>query len=69
MENNVRAVKMSTELREGARSLIARAVDTAQLLLDHEEAPHSTARGGRKAHQMVAEELGVDQGEPAAADH
>ena len=63
MENNVRAVQMSAELRQGARSLIARAVDLAQLLLDHEEAPHSTARGGRKAHSMTAEELGVDQGE------
>ena len=67
MENNTRAVQMSPELREGARSLIARAVDMAQLLLDHEEAPHTTARGGRKAHRMVAEELGVDQGAPAVS--
>jgi hypothetical protein len=69
MENNTRAVMMSPELREGARSLVARAVDTAQLLLDHEDAPHTTARGGRKAHAMVKAELGVDQGEPAAVDH
>jgi multimeric flavodoxin WrbA/nitrite reductase/ring-hydroxylating ferredoxin subunit len=61
MENNIREVMMSEELREGARSLIARAVDMAQLLLDHEEAPHTTARGGRKAHHLVLEELGVDQ--------
>ena len=67
MENNVRQVMMSPELREGARSLIARAVDMAQLLLDHEEAPHTTARGGRKAHRLVAEEIGVDQGEVAPA--
>ena len=53
MENNVRQVMMSDELREGARSLVARAVDKAQLLLDHEEAPHTTARGGRKAHQLA----------------
>jgi hypothetical protein len=58
---------MSPELREGARSLIARAVDMAQLLLDHEDAPHTTARGGRKAHRLVAEEIGVDQGEVAPA--
>lgn len=67
MENNVRQVMMSPELREGARSLITRAVDMAQLLLDHEEAPHTTARGGRKAHRLVAEEIGVDQGEVAPA--
>ena len=67
MENNVRQVMMSKELREGAHSLIARAVDMAQLLLDHEEAPHTTARGGRKAHRLVIEEIGVDQGEVAPA--
>lgn len=67
MENNVRQVMMSKELREGAHSLIARAVDMAQLLLDHEEAPHTTARGGRKAHRLVVEEIGVDQGEVAPA--
>ena len=54
---------MSDELREGARSLVARAVDMAQLLLDHEEAPHTTARGGRKAHQLVQRDIGVDHGE------
>ncbi len=53
MENNVRQVMMSSELREGAQSLVARAVDMAQLLLDHEEAPHTTARGGRKAHHLA----------------
>ena len=63
MENNVKQVMMSPELREGARSLITRAVDMAQLLLDHEEAPHTTARGGRKAHRLAAKELGVDRGE------
>jgi hypothetical protein len=68
MENNTRAVMMSPELREGARSLVARAVDMAQLLLDHEDAPHTTARGGRKAHAMVKAELGVDQGEAAVAE-
>lgn len=67
MENNVRQVMASRELREGARGLVTRAVDMAQLLLDHEEAPHTTARGGRKAHHLAAEELGVDQGPVAPA--
>jgi nitrite reductase/ring-hydroxylating ferredoxin subunit/multimeric flavodoxin WrbA len=57
MENNVREVRMSEELREGARSLVNRAVDMAELLLDHEQAAHTTARGGRKAHRLVIEEL------------
>ncbi|MGQ0540024.1 MAG: NAD(P)H-dependent oxidoreductase, partial [Gemmatimonadaceae bacterium] len=53
MERNVDYVMKSEELREGARMLVARAVDTAHVLLDHEEAPHTIARGGRKAHQLA----------------
>ena len=60
MERNVEVVKHSKELRDGARSLAARAIDHAQLLLDHELAPHSTERGGRKAHRLVLEDLGGD---------
>jgi multimeric flavodoxin WrbA len=63
MERNVEVVMHSEELKQGARSLVARAVDMAQLLLDHEDAPHTMARGGRKAHHLAAVELGVDQGE------
>jgi multimeric flavodoxin WrbA/nitrite reductase/ring-hydroxylating ferredoxin subunit len=64
METNIEIVKQSSELREGARRLAARAVDMAQLLLDHEKAPHAMERGGRKAHRLVIDELGeghVDQ--------
>ena len=50
----------SKELRDGARSLAARANDHAQLLLDHERAPHTMERGGRKEHHLVMEELGQD---------
>lgn len=57
MEVNVEIVKHSPELRDGARALVARAVDMAQLLLDHEHAPHTTERGGRKAHRLALEEL------------
>lgn len=60
MERNVEVVKHSKELRDGARSLAARAIDHAQLLLDHETAPHTTERGGRKAHRLVLEDLGTD---------
>ncbi len=57
MERNVEVVKQSEELREGARALMARAVDHAQLLLDHESAPHTMGRGGRKAHRLVLTDL------------
>jgi len=63
MEKNIDVVKHSKELRDGARALAARSVDMAHLLLDHEHAPHTTERGGRKAHKLVLEDLGE---EPAA---
>jgi multimeric flavodoxin WrbA/nitrite reductase/ring-hydroxylating ferredoxin subunit len=63
MENNIRYVQMSEELRDGARQLAARSVDMAHLLLDHEEARHTVARGGRKAHRLS---LGLDGEETSA---
>jgi nitrite reductase/ring-hydroxylating ferredoxin subunit/multimeric flavodoxin WrbA len=65
MERNVDYVKGSRELREGAQMLAARAVHAAQLLLDHEAAPHAVARGGRKAHHLVVEARGGDEAEEA----
>jgi nitrite reductase/ring-hydroxylating ferredoxin subunit/multimeric flavodoxin WrbA len=62
MEQNVEVVKHSKELREGAQALMARAVDHAQLLLDHSQASHTLERGGRKAHRLVLEDLGTDSG-------
>jgi multimeric flavodoxin WrbA/nitrite reductase/ring-hydroxylating ferredoxin subunit len=53
MERNVEVVQQSEELRAGARELMARAIDHAHLLLDHERAPHVMGRGGRKAHKLV----------------
>jgi hypothetical protein len=55
MEHNIDYVMHSEELRDGARALVDRAVDTAQLLLDHEEAAHTISRGGRKAHHLAME--------------
>lgn len=54
MENNVRVVQQSAELREGAERLVARAIDLSLLLRDHERAPHLDSRGGRKAHRLAA---------------
>ncbi|MEP6692381.1 MAG: Rieske 2Fe-2S domain-containing protein [Gemmatimonadaceae bacterium] len=65
MERNIAYVQESSELREGAQMLVARAIDTAQLLIEHETAPHAIARGGRKAHHLAlggsAEEEGADR--------
>jgi multimeric flavodoxin WrbA/nitrite reductase/ring-hydroxylating ferredoxin subunit len=69
MEQNVVQVRGSRELHEAARSLAIRSVDQAQLLLDHESAAHANEHahssrmpfGGRKAHQLTAEELGADE--------
>ncbi len=62
MENNVRQVMTSPELREGAKSLVTRAVDMAHLLLDHEAAPHTTARGGSQAAPCPTAEVGGSGG-------
>jgi nitrite reductase/ring-hydroxylating ferredoxin subunit/multimeric flavodoxin WrbA len=62
MERNVEVVKHSKELRDGAKALVTRAVDHARLLLDHEAAPHTMERGGRKAHRLVLEALGEGAG-------
>ena len=53
MENNVAMVEASSTLREGAEQLVARAVDTALLLLDHGDAEHLASRAGRKAHRLA----------------
>jgi multimeric flavodoxin WrbA/nitrite reductase/ring-hydroxylating ferredoxin subunit len=55
MEKNVAEVKQSEELREGARDLARRAVETARILVDHAEGVAHTARGGRKAHRLEVE--------------
>jgi multimeric flavodoxin WrbA/nitrite reductase/ring-hydroxylating ferredoxin subunit len=56
MERNIEYVQKSTELRDGARMLVARAVRTAEGLLAHDAAPREVARGGRKAHQLKLDE-------------
>ena len=56
MERNVAFVRTSTELHEGARELVSRAVDTARGLLARESTQAAHGRGGRKAHDMTARE-------------
>jgi len=52
MENNVRYVQNSNELRAGARGLVHRAVEIARLLVGGQITCELTDRGGRKAHQL-----------------
>jgi nitrite reductase/ring-hydroxylating ferredoxin subunit/multimeric flavodoxin WrbA len=52
MEQNVRAVHDSVDLREGARALLDRCLDTAELLVGHTIGHEHLARGGRKAHTL-----------------
>jgi nitrite reductase/ring-hydroxylating ferredoxin subunit/multimeric flavodoxin WrbA len=55
MEQNIVEVQKSEELREGARALVERAVETARMLLAHKARSDQTARGGRKAHRLEVE--------------
>ncbi|HEV8599660.1 MAG TPA: Rieske 2Fe-2S domain-containing protein [Gemmatimonadales bacterium] len=53
MENNVKTVEHSTELREGAEELVDRAVQMAAELVKVEFTHDHVARGGRKAHHLA----------------
>lgn len=53
MENNVRIVAHSEELRKGAEDLAERCLGLARTLIDKDEAPASIERGGRKAHRLI----------------
>jgi nitrite reductase/ring-hydroxylating ferredoxin subunit/multimeric flavodoxin WrbA len=52
MEQNVVDVRNSADLREGARELVDRAIDTAEVLVGHQIGHDHMARGGRKAHAL-----------------
>lgn len=53
MENNVRFVRESTELRDGARGLVERTVEMARLMVDGAMESPDLVRGGRKAHRLT----------------
>jgi nitrite reductase/ring-hydroxylating ferredoxin subunit/multimeric flavodoxin WrbA len=53
MENNVREVQHSTELKEGAEALVDRAVAMAAELVKVPFTHEVVARGGRKAHHLA----------------
>ena len=52
MERNVKVVRDSKELAEGAAMLTQRCLALAKTLIAQGEAPHSIERGGRKAHLL-----------------
>jgi multimeric flavodoxin WrbA len=51
MENNVREVQHSEELRAGTRELMRRSIEMAETLLAGELTSPKVARGGRKAQR------------------
>jgi multimeric flavodoxin WrbA/nitrite reductase/ring-hydroxylating ferredoxin subunit len=51
MENNVRSVESSEELREGTQALLERAVELARRLRETHLCGTKVPRGGRKAHR------------------
>lgn len=51
MENNVRSVEGSEELREGTRALLDRCVELARCLREKRTCAIKIPRGGRKAHR------------------
>ena len=53
MENNVRIVSHSEELRKGAAELAQRCLSVAGQLVASDAAPASIERGGRKAHRLI----------------
>ncbi|MGE0190860.1 MAG: Rieske 2Fe-2S domain-containing protein [Planctomycetota bacterium] len=60
MENNVRAVENSEELREGTRALVERAVTLSSRLRAASMCAASVPRGGRKAHRDRGASPGAD---------
>lgn len=52
MENNMRYVQHSEDLREAAQALVQRCVETAKIMVQGSLHACQTARGGRKAHQL-----------------
>ena len=54
MEENVRSVKESEELRGGARALASRAIDLSKALLATEDRVPDHVAGGRKCHELDA---------------
>jgi hypothetical protein len=53
MENNVRMVAESDALREGARALVDRSIEMAQLMVSGTLSEHALVRGGRKANRTT----------------
>jgi multimeric flavodoxin WrbA/nitrite reductase/ring-hydroxylating ferredoxin subunit len=70
MEQNVDVVRQSTELRDGARALVARAVHAAEGLLAQPAPREGVERGGRKANHLspAPPRAGEGRGTPTSGD-
>jgi multimeric flavodoxin WrbA len=58
MERNISYVAHSTNLREGAKELVGRAINMAQNLLANKICTEKIDRAGRKAHPLTLKEAG-----------
>lgn len=56
MERNVEVLRTSQDLREGVAALVERCSALATRLMVSEHTLERVARGGRKAHALVANE-------------
>lgn len=57
MENNIKYVENSTELRDGAKDLVKRAIEMAEVLITTKFSKEKVPRGGRKAHPLHLENV------------
>ncbi len=55
MERNIEYVENSTDLREGAKDLVRRSVETAKIVLDRKLSDEKLAHPGRKAQKLKIE--------------
>jgi multimeric flavodoxin WrbA len=58
MERNVAYVQGSTELRDGAKDLVRRAIEMAKLVMESKVCQTHIVRAGRKAHAEAADKAG-----------
>lgn len=69
LENNIKYVRESSTLHDGARELVTRCVDMATLMIEGVLPEHSLSRGGREAHELDTHaqlQLGAPKPNPAS---
>ncbi len=52
MENNIAYVEKSTDLRDGAKDLVRRSIETAKIVLERKLGEEKIVHPGRKAQRL-----------------